>query len=669
MASNIHAAGYDIAILNFNDASDQIQRNARVLKDFIIAINNGKSNADQHVVIGYSMGGLVTRYALVEMENQSIAHQTRLYVSYDTPHKGAHVPASVQSLALTFDSPTFRTAFPDLAVLLDRFKFPAAQQMLKYRVTSPNVSQTLPVSSSHTAFFNELNNLNTNGGFPRNCQSVALSLGNWGGIPQRANFDSDGDGRNDFQYSGFPAVFINFHQSSFSGSQSIWQLNGCQAVGAFAFQSFLSTSPALNYPYFSARSGYLGLGNSDFATFFYTNSTNTALLPFGAFSTYVNYNNAEPIDFAPGSLSNTYQQVVNTLNSQINCSFAYYNNSTFVPTVSALAFNTTDLFYKIGDDVNRLSSTPFADVFAFCDDNRSHTNSITTNFSLVQWVMNKINGQSTIPCYCGASASINGSSLLCSNPTPYTIQNLPPNTTVSWSSSNPSGISFNPITGSSTTAIRTNNFNGQATITATITGGCGNVNVPFNVWVGTPPANNSTLIWTGIRGVNPVTLNTGSINYYQVDNVANATSYTWSLPRGFTAYGSSTTTSGPQISIITSNQAGTYSLLCRANNACGSSWTNSLTINVVGGGGGGGIQMRAAFPNPANDSFTVKVKEADSKEVAEIALFNKSMERVYFTKTEEKEVTVSTTNLLPGLYYLNVVIGKEVTQKQVVVNH
>lgn len=183
LAANIHAAGYDIAILNFNDASDQIQRNARVLKDLIIAINNGKSNSDQHVIIGYSMGGLVTRYALVEMENQSIVHQTRLYISYDTPHKGAHVPASVQSLALTFDSPTFRTAFPDLAVLLDRFKSPAALQMLKFRVTSPTVSQTLPVSPTHTAFFNELNTLNTNRGFPRNCQSVGLSLGNWGGIP------------------------------------------------------------------------------------------------------------------------------------------------------------------------------------------------------------------------------------------------------------------------------------------------------------------------------------------------------------------------------------------------------------------------------------------------------------------------------------------------------
>jgi hypothetical protein len=45
------------------------------------------------------------------------------------------------------------------------------------------------------------------------------------------------------------------------------------------------------------------------------------------------------------------------------------------------------------------------------------------------------------------------------------------------------------------------------------------------------------------------------------------------------------------------------------------------------------------------------------------------MERVYFIRTEEKEINVSTANLLPGVYYLNVVLGKEVSQKQVIVNH
>ncbi|MFM7858743.1 MAG: matrixin family metalloprotease, partial [Flammeovirgaceae bacterium] len=231
----------------------------------------------------------------------------------------------------------------------------------------------------------------------------------------------------------------------------------------------------------------------------------------------------------------------------------------------------------------------------------------------------------------GLPVTILGVNLLCnSNTNTLTVQNQPANSVVTWSSSNASAVSFNPIGGNSTTPTRLNNFSGEVNITATLGGVCGNnVNITRTIWVGNPPANNSTLIWTGIRGVNPVSLNAGSLNYYQVDNVATATSYSWSLPRGFTAYGSSTTTAGPQLSAITANQVGTYLMLCRANNTCGSSWTNSLTINVVGGGGGGGIQMRAAYPNPVSDSFTVKLKEEDSREPAEVSLFNKSMERVF----------------------------------------
>lgn len=695
LAANIHAAGYDIAVLNFNNASDQIQRNARVLKDLIVSVNLGKSNTDPLVIIGYSMGGLVARYALVEMENQNIAHQTRLYISYDTPHKGAHVPASVQSLALTFDSPTFRLAFPDLAILLDRFKSPAALQMLKYRVTSPNASQTLHVSPSHISFMNELDNLNANGGFPTTCQSVALSLGSWSGVPQRANFDADGDGANDFQYSGFPSVFINFPQSAYSGPQAIWQLNGCQAVAAFSFQSFLSTSSALNYPYLSSRSGYLGLGSTDFATFLYRNSTNTTLLPLGSFSTIVNYNNAEPIDFAPGSLSNTYQQVVNTLNSQINCSFAYYNNSTFVPTVSALAFNSNDLFYKIGDDVNRLSGSRFADMFAFCGDNRSHTNFIATNSLLVQWVMSKINNQVTAPCYCGTSSLITGPSLLCSTATPYNIQNLPTNATVNWSSSNPSGLSINPTTG---VATRVNNYNGPATITASVNGGCGAVTLPpFNVWVGNPPANNTTLIWIGTRGVNPVATSPGASYIVEVDQVATATSYTWSLPPGtLILNGGPSTTAFPSIYITTPTASGTYSISCRANNACGSSFTRNLTINNGTSGGGnncppgftppcrpGGPAPLRVFPNPSSTQLTVsftnegantsslmnpsQAEDADSDFDAK--LYYPFGELARSGKSKQGNLTFDILSLPDGLYVLKVSKSGEVITRQIAIKH
>lgn len=200
-------------------------------------------------------------------------------------------------------------------------------------------------------------------------------------------------------------------------------------------------------------------------------------------------------------------------------------------------------------------------------------------------------------------------------------------------------------------------------------------------WVGKPQAENTTLIWTGVRGTNPVTLYAGSINNYQVDLVPYTNYYSWLLPSGFSVYGPSSTTTIPFISLFTANTNGTYSLLCRIENNCGFSYAKSLSINVIGGssgggggcrtcgGGGGGIQMRMAFPNPANDSFNVKIKEENSPEAAEITIYNKNMERVYFVRTEEKEIIVSTANLLPGLYFLNVLFGKELVQRQLIINH
>ncbi|MFN7328204.1 MAG: S8 family serine peptidase, partial [Bacteroidota bacterium] len=266
------------------------------------------------------------------------------------------------------------------------------------------------------------------------------------------------------------------------------------------------------------------------------------------------------------------------------------------------------------------------------------------------------------------SMSIIGPSLVCSGNNSFSVLNLPAGSNVAWTS-NTAGLQLTSGQGTASAIFaRQNNFNGQALITAANNSGCGSINLPpLSVWVGNPPADNSTLIWTGVRGTNPVTLNAGSINQYQCDFVPYADSYTWILPRGFVAVGS-TTTPSRFISITTTNQIGTYNIFCRANNGACFSWTRSLTVNVVSSGGGG-QQMRIAFPNPANNSISVKLKEEDNKEQTEVSLFNKNMERIYYIRTEEKDISISTTNILPGLYYLNIVIGKDITQQQIVISH
>ena len=676
--TQIHDAGYDIVILNFNFNSDDIRRNARVLKDLIGKINQGKPNNEPLVIMGYSMGGLVARYALVEMENQNIDHQTRLYISYDAPHKGAHIPVSVQALAATFNSQTYKNLYPDIATLIDRFNSPAATQMLKFRVpgaTGPN--QTIPVSTGFTTFFDELNGLNSNGGFPINCQSVGLSLGSWSGIPQRANFDSDGDGKNDFQHSGFPSVYVNFPQDQYSGSTSVWNLNACQAVAAFAFQNFLSTASSTTYPYYSSRSSYLDLQNWVYATYWYRNSSDTQLLPAGAWSNFYNYENDEAIDFVPGSFANTYAQVVNTLNSQIHCSFSYYDNNGFISTVSALAFNTDsdnifstdDLFYRIGDDANRLSKTKFADIFAFCGENNSHTdlNTIATDPNLIQWVMNKINGRTTAACYCGSTSVISGPSLVCNTGGTFTMNNLPPGSAVTWSQS--SNLSYVSGQGTANYTV-SESSGGSGWVNAFVTGSCGaSPTVQINVWAGAPSADISTLIYpAGKRGVNPVTLGTGSLYNFKCDPVSSATSFTWVLPSGFSFY-SGGTTSSPWIN--TSSTNGSYTMYCSANNLCGSAWTHNLGITISGGGGGAGPVKFTAYPNPTSSNLTIQVTDSTEgkslDQPYQLNIMDRFARKVYSIQSSEETFEIPVNNLPPDIYYLNLIYKDVVLQKQIVI--
>ena len=98
LADLVIADNYDVIILNFpiytrsadmveiDGGADFIERNAMLLVDLINIINTEKTvDAEDLVIIGPSMGGLISRYALNYMESESIDHETRLWLSFDSP--------------------------------------------------------------------------------------------------------------------------------------------------------------------------------------------------------------------------------------------------------------------------------------------------------------------------------------------------------------------------------------------------------------------------------------------------------------------------------------------------------------------------------------------------------------------------------------------------------
>ncbi|MDR3046162.1 MAG: putative lipase, partial [Bacteroidales bacterium] len=126
--------GYDLVILDPREGGGYIEKNAMLCIQVINWINNrlAENNSnEQIVVIGPSMGGQITRYALAYMEANPNAnthygkHNCRLWVSYDSPHGGANISMGVQALAHYF------RGLPSVKKLWEeKVNCPAAREML-----------------------------------------------------------------------------------------------------------------------------------------------------------------------------------------------------------------------------------------------------------------------------------------------------------------------------------------------------------------------------------------------------------------------------------------------------------------------------------------------------------------------------------------------------------
>mgnify|MGYP000229687033 CR=1 FL=1 len=109
--------GYDVVIVNhptykrggktIDGGADYIERNAYAhvaLYKHLRAKVFGNGSSEELVIIGPSMGGQISRFALAYMEKHNIAHNTRLWVSVDSPHLGANIPIGMQAMINLLDA-------------------------------------------------------------------------------------------------------------------------------------------------------------------------------------------------------------------------------------------------------------------------------------------------------------------------------------------------------------------------------------------------------------------------------------------------------------------------------------------------------------------------------------------------------------------------------------
>lgn len=188
---------YDLVFVDFVNSTDFIQRNAYMVEEVIRQVNQMKVGNEKNVVLGMSMGGLVGRYALRHMEIEGENHDTKLYISHDTPHQGANVPLAAQAMVRhlvgeEISLPVFLSLFninildlsdaiPDLQEGLDLLQSPAAKQMLIYQLQGTGDNLSINTNSLHSSFLNEYKSM----GYPQqnNIRNIAIASGSECGNP------------------------------------------------------------------------------------------------------------------------------------------------------------------------------------------------------------------------------------------------------------------------------------------------------------------------------------------------------------------------------------------------------------------------------------------------------------------------------------------------------
>ncbi|MFD9429841.1 esterase/lipase family protein [Streptomyces sp. NPDC060002] len=133
--STLRENGFDVILLGFNERSASILDNADVAIECIRRTVADREGDARLTVGGFSMGGMVTRYALAKMETQEEDHETSTYLSYDTPHCGAWLPLGVQAFA-HFVKKHWGETNPLLRLYSDLVNSPAARQMLRWHIES-----------------------------------------------------------------------------------------------------------------------------------------------------------------------------------------------------------------------------------------------------------------------------------------------------------------------------------------------------------------------------------------------------------------------------------------------------------------------------------------------------------------------------------------------------
>ena len=181
--------GYDLIFVNWQSEGgrDNIRYNAYLLQQIIASINTQKAinySTEKNVLIGISMGGVIGKFALLDLERQNPnaengGHDMKLFIGFDAPMQGANIPLGFQYLVKDLGDDILGGVVGRNSKALKRglieLKSPAARQLLTYNAFESNPASPL----NFTSLYDELNGM----GKLQKCDYKTVSNGSMVGTP------------------------------------------------------------------------------------------------------------------------------------------------------------------------------------------------------------------------------------------------------------------------------------------------------------------------------------------------------------------------------------------------------------------------------------------------------------------------------------------------------
>ncbi len=627
---------YDIIYVNWDKGKDHLQRNALLLEDIILWVNSVKNGNAPNVVLGQSMGGVLARYALADMEQRNLLHDTDLYISHDAPHQGANIPLGILYFARHMVDQFVSTPLGDMNInpedgapvsiedIKDLIDAPGTQQLL-----ANNVASNFAVNNSlHDAWQADLEGK----GYPQLTRNIAISNGSHCANPQ------------DFNPSDTLFALNGNGKTSLLTDFLLEVLGPITGLGYISL-AVLFDEPALLVGILPGNTKF----NMDFNVKALPNVGNNNQIYKGKITftkkllwfinitvniTDRSYNNPTGIlsyDYYPGG---QYNVPFDFENSSASNALGNYGITSylvpafdFIPVPSALDvgrgianLNNSDYFktYTSANPPIGSKAIPFVNFTTSHQPNNSlneqHISFNTRNGDWLATELNSIvNDEEIFDCsaFCSNSEII-GSDFLCTTGV-YSVTNQA--TTVNWSVSDPNNLVSFTTNGNEITLTQNNNLNGTITLTVNFENdACGSTSVTKDIWVGKP-----TVTTSGLNGgYDNVSINTSS--QFGVAWAEGNTHYYWSVTPNTTCSAGS----GPTINYTNQNTynstsryaninwgvcPGTYSVVCYAKNNCGMTYIGQKWVTVYDPNNNDpcppiGLKV---FPNPVkNGSITVQ---------------------------------------------------------------